>query len=569
MGSKWVIITPDIVILLIRNLWPQANKNTKLKSRSISGHHPQVISDHKEWGRPFFEEIAQIFEEPSADNEPSAENMPSGYNDGESPADMAEVEGLLTSDEGSFDASLWDDPSEGSDSSLNYLGANSIAGSVMGTAGVVATRSPARTLLRGRAGRGTHRWLIPGVVLGAGLGYLYKNTQRSQLHASLQGGRASVATPSASSYARASASASEPPSSSQSWIIQVPSPEDPRVADVEPFEATPQEIEFFSVSTALDGADKELSPDVHRGYQEKARRVEFWKILFSPSSNVHRGVQEKVLEELSDAELRVRGLQLQFREKLLKAHGGHLPSKAQDDIARVDSLVRTYLKFSVDMREKPTGVYLHMILLARLVKKSLRLQLSDAHPDYPIIDKRHLSLGLALTRVGGFASYNAEQQNDLAEYSILAVFRGELNPFLIKEIKEIEENRGLNFKGMVPRHHPQVEAKLAAIDTAVAQLKTVPRLADYPTEGNTLAPYYIYFVTTMSESIEGLYADFKRTIVKNTLPKIPESETQLMLVERFDEAFSKLVNMVITFPEVLADTERVIQADLSDADATS
>ena len=52
MGSKWVIITPDIVILLIRNLWPQANKNTKLKSRSISGHHPQVISDHKEWGRP-------------------------------------------------------------------------------------------------------------------------------------------------------------------------------------------------------------------------------------------------------------------------------------------------------------------------------------------------------------------------------------------------------------------------------------------------------------------------------------------------------------------------------------
>ena len=40
------------MILLIRNLWPQANKNTKLKSRSISRHHPQVISDHKEWGRP-------------------------------------------------------------------------------------------------------------------------------------------------------------------------------------------------------------------------------------------------------------------------------------------------------------------------------------------------------------------------------------------------------------------------------------------------------------------------------------------------------------------------------------
>ena len=305
----------------------------------------------------FFEEIAQIFEEPSAHEEPSADNEPSGYNDGESPADMAEEEGLLTSDEGSFDAPLWDDPSEGSDSSLNYLGANSIAGSVMGTAGVVATRLPARTLLRGHASRGTHRWLIPGVVLGAGLGYLYKNTQRSQLHASLQGGRASVATPSASSYARASASASEPPSSSQRWIIQSPSPEDPRVADVEPFEATPQEIEFFSVITALDGADEELSPDVHRG------------------------VQEKVLEELSDGVLRVRGLQLQFREKLLKAHGSHLPSKAQNDIARVDSLVRTYINYSVRVRGKLTNNLQEsnpllstsqlnaMILVARLVKK--------------------------------------------------------------------------------------------------------------------------------------------------------------------------------------------------------
>ena len=192
-------------------------------SEGHSGVHSGVHNKDDPLQINFFEEIAQIFEEPSAHNEPSAHDEPSGYNDGESP------------DEGSFDAPLWDDPSEGSDSSLNYLGANSIAGSVMGTVGVVATRSPARTLLRGPASRGTHRWLIPGVVLGAGLGYLYKSTQRSQLHASLQGGRASVATPSASSYARASASASEPPSSSQSWIIQSPSPEDPRVAvaDVE------------------------------------------------------------------------------------------------------------------------------------------------------------------------------------------------------------------------------------------------------------------------------------------------------------------------------------------------
>ena len=382
-------------------------------SEGQSGVHSGVHNKADPLQINFFEKIAQIFDEPSADNEPSAHNMPSGYNDGESPADMAEVEGLFeTSDESSFDAPLWDDPSEGSDSSLNYLGANSIAGSIMGTAGVVTTRSPARTLLRGRAGRGTHRWLIPGVVLGAGLvGYLYKNTQRSQLHASLQGGRASVAAPSASSYARASASASEPPSSSQSWIIQVPSPEDPRVADVEPFEATPQEIEFFSVITALDGADEELSPDVHRGYQEK------------------------VLEELSDVELRVRGLQLQFREKLLKAHGGHLPSKAQDDIARFDSLVESYINLSVLAHKTLTNVknlqvsnpslstsqLNAMILAPRLVEKSLRLQLSDAHPDYPIIDKRHISLGLGLNRVG-VLSYTAEQQNKLAESSISAVF---------------------------------------------------------------------------------------------------------------------------------------------------